>query len=372
MKLLYIVPNYEHYRMRAPGIIRKIDDQITALNSAGVTTELVKAETSIGRLRVICSRLPFAKDTVNWHTIRIGSDVDAIYIRKPFYFNRDIVRWLTYVRKENPSIRVIIELPNYPYDLTYSKLHRLPLLLKDRLNRNRLSELVDRYVVFSADRSVFGVPAINIINGIDLSSYSVRKSRNKSPHDRLQILCVAAYHFWHGTDRLIMGLSNYIKSGKRPEIMIHLAGDGPDMKRIKSMVKEHDLGNSVKFYGMLNKDELDNLYDECDLAVEVLGNHRQGIRVSSSLKSREYLAKGMPFIYSGELDVFNIEPVNFCLNVPANDDPIDMDTVVKFYKETISNEGTDEIIARIRSYAEENISMKQTILPIVRYLVERK
>ena len=66
------------------------------------------------------------------------------------------------------------------------------------------------------------------------------------------------------------------------------------------------------------------LYDRCHFAIASLGLHRIGIDVASTLKTREYLAKGMPFVYSGEVDVFRDEPAHFCMAVPADETPVDV------------------------------------------------
>ena len=62
-----------------------------------------------------------------------------------------------------------------------------------------------------------------------------------------------------------------------------------------------------------------------------LGCYRRGLQACSSLKAREYCAKGLPFLYTYEDSIEN-EQVDFALQVSNDDTPINMDEVIQFVR----------------------------------------
>ena len=115
------------------------------------------------------------------------------------------------------------------------------------------------------------------------------------------------------------------------EVIVHLAGGGNLLDQISRQVKDLGLSSRVVLHGALSQDELDVLFDQCTIAVGSLGLHRRSQNCrDSSLKTREYLAKGIPFIYAGSVDVFETDSVDFCLQFPSIEQPVDFFKVVIF------------------------------------------
>lgn len=70
---------------------------------------------------------------------------------------------------------------------------------------------------------------------------------------------------------------------------------------------------------------------------------------ASTLKAREYAAKGLPFITSLKLDIFENE--KFVLHVPADESNIDVNEIVAFYDELYLNKDAQELARNIREKA---------------------
>lgn len=115
---------------------------------------------------------------------------------------------------------------------------------------------------------------------------------------------------------------------------------------------------------------MDAIYNKCSMALASLGLHRIGLSIASTLKTREYLAKGIPFVYSGEIDVFREDPVDFCFQVPADESPIDIEKLVAFHDRLYAREPEDDLIARIRSYAESHVGMNAAMKNVIDYIKE--
>ncbi len=190
-------------------------------------------------------------------------------------------------------------------------------------------------------------PHMTLGNGFDVDSVPVRQLPPRSGTD-LTILCVATVSFWHGIDRLIQGIADY----KGPvKIRLHIAGTGPELSNLKKMVQDQGIVDQVIFHGFTTGHDLDVLYDQCHIAAGSLGMHRKGLTMTSELKSREYCARGIPFIIAcGDSDF----PADFpaILKLPSDESPIDMHQVILFAS-VISRDR--EHAQTMRRYAGENL-----------------
>ena len=114
---------------------------------------------------------------------------------------------------------------------------------------------------------------------------------------------------------------------------------------------------------------LEELYRLCTIGIDILGGHRKDFPVSSTLKSREYGAWGLPLVTSS--------PVDFMGNdcpwqhlVPYDDSPVDMDAMLRYYHETYGD--ADTVAKAIRDFSYGKCHMPITMEPVVRWLLEEQ
>lgn len=350
------------------GVDSKIMAQINCMKSEGIECYSTYSEYTLSTFRKVMKRLPFVSDQRDWSCLTDQFNLDFAYIRKPYFVSSDFIEALRVFRANNETAKILLEIPTYPYDAELMRFAQVSLLAKDVLHRGSLRQVVDRIVCFSDQRAIFGIPTINIVNGIDLKSLSPRKPT--SNRGEINIICVACFADWHGVDRLIEGLRRYAKEGGKENVRVHLLGEGPSLESIRRQVDQNDLSDRVLFYGLCSREQMDVVFDKCTLAIECLGTHRKKLALSSSLKSREYLAKGIPFVYAGLIDVLKRDPVDFCFRVPADDSPIDINDLILFHNSLYSGEPQQVLIRRIRAYAEKRIDINLTMKPVTNYIKE--
>lgn len=257
---------------------------------------------------------------------------------------------------------VIVEMPTFPYDKEQAPgIIWWGLYTIDKIFRVKLKKVVNYIATYYKNEEIFGLPTIMMYNGIDFEKTKVRNPQNETKQIRL--LAVAALSRWHGYDRLLEGLGEYYKQPRDREVVFHIVGDGPVRKEYEKIVEKHHISKYVVFHGMKYKEELDAFYDICDIGVENLGFHRSGILLSSTLKSREYGAKGLPFVTSCKVDVF--EEVDFVLNLEPCEDAIDIEKIIRFYDEMYTYNDKHEMAVRIRDIARKRCDIVSTILPVV-------
>lgn len=246
--------------------------------------------------------------------------------------------------------RFIYEYPTFPMTTEKSmSVLRSAYSVYSKMLRKRIEALTDGFVLIGEDAggSYNGKPAVNISNGINLE---VLQPRNPRPDGEvIHILALASMSYWHGYDRLIRSLAEY---KGRENVRIHMVGgnDGGSIPEWKALTEEMGLTEKVIFHGAKSGGELNEMFDLCDIGVNSLGMYRKGFSVTSELKSREYAARGLPFVCSVDDPALGFTQEPMWLRV-ANDESIpDMEEIVAF---AMGMRADANHVQKLRTYAQE-------------------
>lgn len=365
MKGIYVIfDSINNLKKNYQGVYKKIEAQVNVFNEENLNTKLYFIEYNRGKLNKIARRLPFDL-FINNIQLPKNIDVDFFYIRKGL-LNYPFIKFLREIKLQNPNCKILLEIPTFPYDNEINKsIKNLPLYIKDKFYRNILYKYVDRIVTFSKDEKIFGIPTINISNGVEISKIRVRKPVNSKG---INIIAVASFDYWHGYDRFIKGLGEYYQHGGKESIYFHVVGDGRVLPYYKKLVEKYNLGDRVIFYGFKTGKELDLIYDKCEIALDAMGRHRSGVYFNSSIKGKEYAAKGLPIISGVRTELDDNPDFKYYFRVPANETPIDIREVIKFYKNVYSDKSHNAVIWEIRKYAEKQFDIHECMKPVVQYI----
>jgi glycosyltransferase involved in cell wall biosynthesis len=345
------------------GVGKKISNQLKVLNETGIETKLMSLHKKCGLLIIKII------DKINPRLFYKRLPVD--FFSTNFYYFR--YYWTTFahlglyslIKKLNKRSKILIEIPTYPYDKEVKRLFDRFNIILDKMLRNSLKKYVDRIVTVSDDAIIFGIPTIKIMNGIDCFDIPVQIP--SIVNNFINIIVVAQFARWHGYDRLIEGLGNYYTKIQTRKVYIHFVGDGPELIYYKKLVRQYDLSTYIFFYGPLYGKELTDVFNKANIAVCSLGIHRIGIHLGSFLKSREYLARGLPMVVSTRIDVIPPD-FEYCLYVPEDDSSIKIEQIIDSYARLLANQTRFEIISKIRKFAEENCDISKTMQPVIEYL----
>lgn len=371
MNLKYIVNKTYLDSPHCIGIAKKIKSQIKAFRHHKINAEML----FVGDTCLLTKLLPWKTSSYNWKNLYIDKKTDVLYIR---YSSADMefLKFLEKSKKNNRAIKIILELPTYPFDRELAGkgikiLIKKYLLYKDKFFQGYLRKYVDVITTFSEHKEIFGIPTIKIVNGIDFDEVTIlkRDALQVATDSVIHCIAVSSMSFWHGYDRIIEGLINYYKTSKTYDIYLHIVGDGPELSKYKENVAKNHLEKKIIFYGLKTGEQLDEIYNLCDIALESLGRHRSGIYLSSSLKSREYAAKGLPIVSSCQIDVFPFDSYPYIKQVDENDMPINVEEIINFYKDIYSNKDKETVHRQIRNTARNYCDMDITIEPIINYIL---
>lgn len=362
---------YIHFQGRESiGVSKKIDMQLEEFSRFCEIQELEIKTPDRSLPERILGLLPMMSIKRNYEeALKQLDHPDFLYIRRTVA-DRAYLRFWKKVKEVYPDCKIVIEIFSYPYDRDdFGKWNAWPFYLKELIYRPGMKRYVDRFVTYTEDEEIFGVPTIRSTNGIHVEN--VRQVAGHFTEKQINLIGVAFMQRHHGYERLIEGLHQYYSVGTQPEyqVKMHLVGDGPEKPFYQELVQKYGLEDYVIFYPTMSGPELDALYDNCDIALASFGMYKAGFYGKmSALKTRECLAKGMPMITGCAIDVLDATyPYSMLF---ANDGSVvNIDRVVAFY-EKIRGMVADkqELSDYIRKFAIEHVSMEAVMKPIIEYI----
>lgn len=163
---------------------------------------------------------------------------------------------------------------------------------------------------------------------------------------------------WSGLERLI----HSIKTSGNDRFELYITGNTP--------LEPPYTEPFVKLTGRLSFEELDKLTNEVDLGVSNLANYLIDFNQTTNLKSRDYYARGLPFIQANSMpDVDGTEGDAYYLNLPNNELPIDMDLVADFAKKMREMKDHPQ---RMHDFAINHLDWSVTVAELAKILKEEQ
>lgn len=209
---------------------------------------------------------------------------------------------------------------------------------------NGIIGVTDEIRRYELGRTGVSVPSCVVPNGITVEDVSVTGFR---PFDgkRLDIIMlVSSMQPWQGVDRITGAVSRY----RGPvEVTLHIVGDmkARDLARISP-----DLSR-IRLHGYQDGKGLDTVMAGMNLAVSSLAMFRNDLQEGCTLKTREYTARGIPFILGyTDPDLEGVEK-EFCLKVSNDDSPIEMESIIDFASRISARDRGGSLSGEMRSYA---------------------
>ncbi|HCH28280.1 MAG TPA: hypothetical protein DEW35_02110 [Ruminococcaceae bacterium] len=289
--------------------------------------------------------------------------IDMCYIRYPL---ADFA-FMGMIKKLHKICKVVIEIPTYPYD--NENIGNVSLITKfcfsqDKRNRFKLKNFVDLVVDIGEEKSIYGIPCVNIYNSIDLDAVKFCASNNKEVRP-LHIISVALIRPDHRFDRLISGLYEYYKHKDKgePDVVFDVVGNGvnDEKEKLMDLSEKYGLKEKVIFHGVKSGTDLDSLFENSHIAVSTFNADRENAGKTSVLKTREYCARGIPFV-SSLYDISIPEDSDFCKIIDSCESPVNVREIIEYYSYIIAH---PDIHDRMRKFAEENLTWEKQLKKVI-------
>lgn len=241
------------------GISKKIHYQVRALRACGLDTRVMYYEVQVDGHRVwkvdgitiedlgtgIRAKLRKRFDYSPIISYIKKESIDFIYMRSDHNANPFSIGMVKAVKRE--GAKIVMEIPTFPYDQEYVVFRMKIDLCIDKIFRHQLARNLNGIVTFSNYQRIFGKSTIQISNGIDFDAIPLHKSTHDISKE-LHLIGVAEIHFWHGFDRMILGMLNYYKSNPQYKVYFHIVGyfyEAADNERFPKLIKDDHLEDYI-------------------------------------------------------------------------------------------------------------------------------
>ena len=247
------------------------------------------------------------------------------------------------------------ELPEaYTYKTTFPQ-KMLTLLMERFLGPRMIQRCAgliancDEVKEYELERAGIPISACTVTDGVSVEDIPFSEHAGYTGK-LLNLLCVAtSFDPWHGLDRVLAGLEDH--SSRKPFLQLKVVGDVSHKYLDLSNRLYHNANVKVDFLGRLFGPKLEETFKNTHIAFGPLAMFRKGIREGSALKTREYVARGLPFVI-GHRDP-DFEGVDeFFFRIPPDNSPVNMDRVVEFAERTLNQSGISEAM---RQFAEKRL-----------------
>ena len=218
--------------------------------------------------------------------------------------------------------------------------------------------LADVIVQYESDgwpwRAISRNRRLTLTNGVDVAKRPL--APGWAARATYHLVAAGTLAQWHGYDRLIAGLPHHL------EVTLTVVGDGPELPHLRALAAAHRLNSRVRFTGTLIGAAFDEVMAAADVGVSSLGEHRRGNFALSPLKTRDYLARGLPMVHSGDDPDLRDDPA-FAHRVPASDAPLDLSGVTAWLDRIRCDPHVSPPV--IRAFARTRLDMSQRAAAIL-------
>ncbi len=285
------------------------------------------------------------------------NNYDMIYVRyNPLY--PGFINFVKNFRKKIIFEHNSIEIEEYK-----SNKSKLKVIFSKMFDK-KIKNLALGYVcvssqIFNFQKKIYNknISGILITNGIDVKKYKI-KEVPKYDGKNINMIFVGNIRYWHGIERILEGIEKY--NGKT-NIIFNICGNINQEDYLKDIIKKMKKKDSIKMLGYETRENLNKYFDESHIAIGSLGCYKKNIEYASTLKNREYFARGIPIVFSEiDEDISIPENKNFYYKVSNDDGFVNMEKIIDFASGIYKN-NPQNITKNIRKFAEENLDYGKKI-----------
>lgn len=346
---------------------------ISALNNTPETIKMdsyyeIKKITSVlyrlfHRIPIFCSIFRIRPVYAQLYKDIIQFKPDVILWR----YNITSVPWIFNPKKYLPKVILVSE--HQAKELDELRMTSVGGLLSPLIKRigYRVMQNVDAILGVTSEITAYecdiagrNISSFTMTNSIDVQRYSLKKLPQLN-QNALKLLYIGSNTTaWHGLDRVLKGMASHQGT---LQMELHIAGYVS--RSIQRLIHSLNIEHLVFSHGYVTGHDLDALFDLADVAIGSLGMHRKNLTHGSTLKVREYMARGIPFMISHS-DEDLAPDLPYVFMAPADDTPIDMHKVIEFKRQVYSN--PEQIARTMRTYALEHMDYRMKTRQLMEFI----
>ncbi len=197
---------------------------------------------------------------------------------------------------------------------------------------------------------------LTISNGINISKYPTRKAPTIDSNKVIMLILdgTSTSAPWQGMDRLIKSIQKH----QLTEVL-----------EVWTCSNKNKYANYpfIKELGYLEGEQLTKVFDQVHIGSGNFSLYRLGIKDICSLKSREYMARGLPLAYIGnDFDIENTSLKNYAYKMPNEDSIINFPSILTWLSELYEQKPNHPL--ELHQLSEEHLDFKIKTKQLVDYL----
>jgi glycosyltransferase involved in cell wall biosynthesis len=209
------------------------------------------------------------------------------------------------------------------------------------------------------------IPSITIPNGIDVQNIKKTGFKRFDGNTLNLVTVVSSPKPWHGLDKIISSIN--LNKGK-VKINFHIVGN----------ITKNDINNmpsdcsKIIFHGLKYGAELDKIMKDMNCAIGAMALYRNEMHEACSLKTREYTARGIPFILAyKDPDLQYVEKDHkFYLPFTNDESEIQIEKIIDFAGRMSEKDYNESISDYMREYALKYMDWTVKIKKYIEFLEE--
>jgi glycosyltransferase involved in cell wall biosynthesis len=241
-------------------------------------------------------------------------------------FTKKYVRMLKQMKNDS---FVMMESLSYFPDMKYSDVKGFGYFLylaSIKRNKKQMKDYVDLMLTEGIIENYYGVPCVEFGMGIDVDNY--KEHQYTGDLDELNLIMVGCNSVYHGTDRILRSMLEYYKKGTDKRIVkLHLVGDL--LPKDHELTQNEFIRDKVFTYGRQHGKKLDEIFEKANIALGPLAQFRMK-KKDTGLKTKEYMARGIPYIYSGN-EIQIEEEYPYIMQISDDEEMINVLDIFAFY-----------------------------------------
>ena len=250
--------------------------------------------------------------------------------------------------------------------LSHLEFYFLPLF-REKLYGKKIRKLAQFAICNSEDIAQYerkladnSYQTIILGDAVQTKNYELKRSTALEQEFRMVFLKGASTQAdFNGLDKVFRGIKAYSGPYKLNFFLF-----GHNLNAEKNLIKELGIEEHVHVGGFLDQNETDVLMNQVHLGIGALAIHRKGLKSSSTIKTREYFARGLPFVFGHNDPDFsnNQRALRFCLELPANDEALNFEEIISWYLNLeVNDKFGQEMHQFAQDYLDYSIKMKKLI-----------
>lgn len=281
--------------------------------------------------------------------LKKNNNFDMAYLRY-HYFDSLMCKIFKRLKKHNAVI--VVEAHGWPTKGKISLKTAMPYFL-DMIYEKKCGKYIDYVAAISSEENIWGCTTLHMDNGINCNDINPQVKKKDNKYD-ITLISVSNEYAYHGYPKIIRSLYEYKKNGGEKRIRIIFVGEF--LKSTEKLVKDLCLQDYIFFVGKKYGDELDEIYNYADIGIGALAS-RAGVSHGSSIKTKEYFAKGLPFITAWK-EYTIPEGYPYVLYFDPFAEIVDMKLIIDFYDKIKDDKA---VLTNMRNFAIKNYTWNKQL-----------